>query len=71
MRSSSLITRHINRLFDDLEEKLHNQEHLSDKAADVQTAIDKCAKFWSRLDDGERDFLNAARYVVKDKELWM
>ena len=70
MRSNSLITRHINRLFDNLEEKLHNQEHLTDNVVEVQTAIDKCAKFWGRLDDGERDFINAARYVVKDRKPW-
>ena len=70
MRKSNLITRHINRLFDNLEEKLHNQEHLTDNEVEVQTAIDKCAKFWSRLDNGKRDFINAARYVVKDRKPW-
>ena len=70
MRGSNLIRRHINRLFDDLEQKLKNQQHLSDQATEVQASIDKCAKFWSRLNDGERDFLNVARYALKDKKPW-
>jgi hypothetical protein len=36
----------------------------------VLDLIDSITKFWSVLDDGDRDFLNAARMVVSQKSNW-
>lgn len=36
----------------------------------VLDQIDSITKFWSVLDDGDRDFLNAVRLAVKDQKHW-
>lgn len=61
-----------NRL-DDLTASLESQLHLSDKLANrilVEEQIEGVAKFWSILDEAERDFINAARMAVEDGRQW-
>ena len=62
----------IEQRFDFLQILLNNNEHM--KSAEgvlaVLTAISSIAKFWSILDDGQRDFINAARIAVKDRTEW-
>lgn len=61
-----------NRL-DDLTANLESQLHLSDKLANrilVEEQIESVAKFWSILDDAERDFINAARMAVEEEQPW-
>ena len=55
-----------------LEAAMFEQKHLGspeDQQA-VLDLIDSISKFWSVLDDGDRDFLNAVRMVVSQKSNW-
>ena len=55
-----------------LEATMIDQKHLG--SADDQQAvldlIDSITKFWSALDDGDRDFLNAVRMTIAQKSNW-
>ncbi|MBF9060083.1 hypothetical protein HKCCSP123_12925 [Rhodobacterales bacterium HKCCSP123] len=63
----------INRRFDALTYSLESQLHLSDNEGDrifVEDQIHSIAKFWSILNDGERDFINAARLAIEKRMNW-
>jgi len=48
---------------------LKQQEHISepDKVLEIIASI---TKFWSVLSDDDRDYVNAARYVLEEKLPW-
>lgn len=55
-----------------LEAAMIDQKHLGspeDQQA-VLDLIDSITKFWSVLDDGDRDFLNAVRMTIAQKSNW-
>ena len=63
----------INQRFDALTKSLESQLHLSENEADrllVEEQIASVAKFWSILNDGDREFINAARMAVKERVSW-
>lgn len=67
-----IIHEKIEQRFDFLQILLNRNEHLNsaEGVLAVLTAIASIAKFWSILDDGQRDFINAARIAVKDQTEW-
>lgn len=54
---------------DALEAALKAGRHLSEPD-EVTDLIYSISKFWSVLDDEQRDFLNAARYAVEEEIPW-
>lgn len=58
---------------DGLEEGLRAGKHLAgdEGQAEMASLLSNVAKFYSALDDGERDFVNAARLAVEDKLPWV
>jgi len=63
------IRQKIEQRLDALEAALKQQEHISepDKVLEIIASI---SKFWSVLDDEDRDYVNAARYALEDKLPW-
>lgn len=58
--------------FDSLEADLKAGKHMGsiDERLEVLDLFESISKFWSILDDSERDFLNAARYAIRDMTEW-
>ena len=57
---------------DNLETALKAGKHLKDgdEFIEVLELIESFSKFWSILDDGQRDFIHASRYAVEEQKEW-
>ena len=55
--------------FAELEDLLDNNIHLEDRDQ-VEQLIQNIAKFWSILEEGDRDYIEAARYAVEFQKVW-
>ena len=54
---------------DELQDLLDNNIHLEDREL-VEELIQSISKFWSVLEEGDRDYLEAARYAVEWQKVW-
>lgn len=54
---------------DELEDLLDNNIHLED-SEQVEELIASVTKFWSVLEEGDRDYLEAAKYACEFKKVW-
>jgi hypothetical protein len=54
---------------DELQDLLDNNIHLED-SEQVEELIASVTKFWSVLEEGDRDYLEAAKYVCEFKKVW-
>jgi len=52
-----------------LEDLMDNNIHLKDQEH-VLELIQSISKFWSVLEEGDRDYLEAARYACEWQKLW-
>lgn len=57
-----------NRLLD-LEGMMESQMHLS-HPDEVEAHIQTISKFWSSLDDTDRDYIHGCRYAIEEKMEW-
>lgn len=64
----SLRDRINNRLYD-LEDMMAEQLHLSEPRK-VEAHIQTITKFWSSLDDSDRDYIHGCRYALEEKHEW-
>jgi len=57
---------------DNLETALKAGKHLKDgdEFIEVLELIESISKFWSILDDCQRDFIHASRYAVEEQKEW-
>jgi len=55
--------------FAELEDLLDNNIHLEDRDQ-VEQLIQNIAKFWSILEEGDRDYIEAARYACEFQKVW-
>lgn len=55
--------------FVELEDLLDNNIHLEDRDQ-VEQLIQNIAKFWSILEEGDRDYIEAARYACEFQKVW-
>jgi len=55
--------------FVELEDLLDNNIHLEDRDQ-VEQLIASISKFWSILEEGDRDYIEAARYAVEFQKVW-
>jgi len=55
--------------FLELEGLLDNNIHLKDRDQ-VEQLIASISKFWSILEEGDRDYIEAARYVCEFQKVW-
>lgn len=55
--------------FVELEQLMDNNVHLEDRDQ-VKQLIESIAKFWNVLEEGDRDYLEAARYAIEFKKVW-
>jgi Holliday junction resolvase RusA-like endonuclease len=53
----------------ELEDLLDNNIHLEDDEQ-VLELIQSISKFWSVLEEGDRDYIDAARYACEFKKVW-
>jgi hypothetical protein len=55
-----------------LEAALNAGRHLKDgnELIEVLELIESISKFWSILDDGQRDFIHASRCAVEEQKEW-
>jgi hypothetical protein len=54
---------------DELQDLLDNNIHLED-SQQVEELIASVTKFWSVLEEGDRDYLEAAKYACEFKKVW-
>lgn len=59
----------INLRLDKLESLLTNQQHLNN-SEEALLLIDDVVKFWSVLEEDQKDFLDCARYAVEKQIEW-
>jgi len=55
--------------FVELEDLLDNNIHLEDRDQ-VEQLIKSISKFWSILEEGDRDYIEAARYACEFQKVW-
>ena len=55
--------------FVELEDLLDNNIHLEDRDQ-VEQLIESISKFWSILEEGDRDYIEAARYACEFQKVW-
>lgn len=71
-RQMNKIREKIKNNFDALESAMKAQKHLEEVSiVEILTLIEACSKYWRVLDDEHRDFLNAVRFAVEEKKLWV
>lgn len=56
---------HMRAIQDLMEENIH-----LDDGEYVQAHIDSIKKYWQYLDDGDKDYLDAAEYAIEEKKEW-
>jgi hypothetical protein len=54
---------------DELQDLLDNNIHLED-SQQVEELIASVTKFWSVLEEGDREYIEAARYACEFKKVW-
>jgi hypothetical protein len=54
---------------DELQDLLDNNIHLED-SQQVEELIASVTKFWSVLEEGDRDYIEAAKYACEFKKVW-
>ena len=59
----------INERLDVLQSKLKNGNHL-DNPSEIEELIESISKFWSVLEDEDREYIQAARYAIDNKMDW-
>lgn len=59
----------ITQRMDDLQAMMENNEHLSNPEK-VELQISSVTKFWSALDDEDRDYIHGAKYALEEKIEW-
>lgn len=59
----------ITQRMDDLQAMMENNEHLSNPEK-VELQISSVSKFWSALDDEDRDYIHGAKYALEEKIEW-
>ena len=59
----------ITQRMDDLQRMMENNEHLSNPDK-VEIQISSVSKFWSALDDEDRDYIHGAKYALEGKIEW-
>lgn len=59
----------ITQRMDDLQRMMENNEHLSNPDK-VEIQISSVSKFWSALDDEDRDYIHGAKYALEEKMEW-
>lgn len=65
----SLVKDKINERMDQLQAMMESNQHLSNPVA-VEGHIRTVTKFWSVLDEGDRDYIECARYAIEEKRAW-
>ena len=59
----------ITQRMDDLQRMMENNVHLTNPDK-VAIQISSVSKFWSALDDEERDYIHGARHALEEKTEW-
>ena len=59
----------INDRLNNLQTKLENDDHLTDSEQIVEL-IDSISKFWSVLDEDDKDYIQAARHAIENRMEW-
>jgi len=54
---------------DDLQRMMENNIHLTNPDK-VEIQISSVSKFWSALDDEDRDYIHGARHALEEKIEW-
>ena len=54
---------------DELQDLLDNNIHLEDREL-VEQLIQSVSKFWSILEEGDREYIEAARYACEFQKVW-
>jgi murein L,D-transpeptidase YafK len=65
----SALRKKIEERLNELEDLLDNNIHLEDREM-VEQLIQSISKFWSVLEEGDRDYLEAARYACEFQKVW-
>lgn len=60
----------INTRMDELQRMMESNVHLKDPER-VYDHTMTITKFWSVLDDGDRDYIECARYAIEEKREWV
>jgi hypothetical protein len=63
------LTEKITQRMDALQTMMENNEHLSNPEK-VKIQISSVSKFWSALDDEDRDYIHGATHALEDKIEW-
>lgn len=63
------LTKKIEERLDELEDLMDNNIHLEDRLQ-VEQLIQSISKFWSVLEEGDRDYIEAARYACEWQKVW-
>lgn len=59
----------INERMDELQKLMEGNEHLSNPDK-VELLIGSVSKFWSALNEEDRDYIHGARYALEEKVEW-
>ena len=54
---------------DELEDLMNENTHISEPGR-VDEMISSVSKFWSVLSEEDRDYLQAARWAMEEKQIW-
>ena len=65
----STLRKKIEQRLNELEDLMDNNIHLEDRLR-VEELIQSISKFWSVLDEGDRDYIEAARYACEWQKVW-
>jgi cell shape-determining protein MreC len=65
----STLRKKIEQRLNELEDLMDNNIHLEDRLQ-VEELIQSISKFWSVLDEGDRDYIEAARYACEWQKVW-
>jgi len=63
------LTEKITQRMDDLQRMMENNIHLTNPDK-VEIQISSVSKFWSALDDEDRDYIHGARHALEEKIEW-
>ena len=63
------VRKKIEERLDDLEHHMDNNIHLEDREL-VEQLIQSISKFWSVLEEGDREYIEAARYACEFQKIW-
>jgi cell shape-determining protein MreC len=63
------VQKKIEQRLNELEDLMNNNIHLEDRLQ-VEQVIQSITKFWSVLNEGDRDYVEAARYACEFQKVW-